>query len=298
MASDEWDTAPRGDLLMGTKVPLYPGYKLDQIDKFIIEGRSIRPGLALAKPMQTLEGEHDGVKLSGDRQVGPGILFPKGMFDDFDNQTMVPIIDSYQDGPEDFQDVDDDGTPISEVIDGSLKFYKHDKPIDLTQPLSLELPFVEIGSAAGTVILAAMGASDEQINEYQEQFKAGVKSDLDVDLDSWNEHANSDPDDSNPGARSIHFSNVKNPLTIDIINNILPDALDLYIAKSEDYGNTADTLGAQGQFADIWRKIGKLKRFMWDGVQPNFEGSEEILKDILGHTLLSLHYLRNNKDAK
>jgi hypothetical protein len=72
-------------------------------------------------------------------------------------------------------------------------------------------------------------------------------------------------------------------------------ALELYLAKAPGYGETADNLGARGQFAEIWRKTGKLKHLLWDGapVPPGAgsESVEEVLYDMVGHALLCVDYI-------
>lgn len=73
---------------------------------------------------------------------------------------------------------------------------------------------------------------------------------------------------------------------------IIPEWLDEFIMKNSDYGNTFALLGSKGQFGDIWRKVNKLKRSMWDGIDMNYEGTDEMLRDLIGHCALAL-YLRN-----
>lgn len=63
---------------------------------------------------------------------------------------------------------------------------------------------------------------------------------------------------------------------------------------SEDGFNTADLLAERGQFAELWRKMGKLKVALWDGQPMNFEGEVEILEDMIGHCFLAIDYIRNN----
>lgn len=72
-------------------------------------------------------------------------------------------------------------------------------------------------------------------------------------------------------------------------------ALSLFIIKSRDYGATADGLGARGQFADIWRKVGKLRNLVWEGKQAKFEKPYEIVQDLLGHCILFLQFLRQGR---
>lgn len=75
---------------------------------------------------------------------------------------------------------------------------------------------------------------------------------------------------------------------------IMDEAFELFILKSRDYGKAGDLLGARGQFADMWRKFGKLKAQIWDNPERaiNFEGPEEVLKDLIGHSILFLDYLK------
>lgn len=80
-----------------------------------------------------------------------------------------------------------------------------------------------------------------------------------------------------------------------IASEIFPDALKLFFQKNRDYGATSFDLGAAGQFAEIWRKVGKLKGPMWEGKSLEFEQADEILKDLIGHCLLSLYFLRDER---
>lgn len=85
----------------------------------------------------------------------------------------------------------------------------------------------------------------------------------------------------------------------DMLKVCLPEALILFLQKSHDYQSdgfhTANLLGARGQFADIWRKIGKLYRTLWNGEESNFETSKEIVQDLFGHVLLTLDYLHKDE---
>lgn len=83
----------------------------------------------------------------------------------------------------------------------------------------------------------------------------------------------------------------------------LAPAVALFRSKARDYSErsgifTADLLGAKGQFAEIWRKIPKLKKGMWDEEHLENETVEEILYDILGHVLLALDHLPDSQRIK
>lgn len=81
-----------------------------------------------------------------------------------------------------------------------------------------------------------------------------------------------------------------------IFREILPDVLARFVEKNADYGDdTAAFLGAKGQFADINPKFWKLKKALWDGEKLEGEPVEEILADLIGHCLLTLHFLNEQK---
>lgn len=79
-----------------------------------------------------------------------------------------------------------------------------------------------------------------------------------------------------------------------IMEQHLPKWRELFLQRNADYGDNADYLGAAGQFADIWRKIRKLKKGMWDGEPLTGEQIDEILLDLIGHCFLSLDMLEND----
>lgn len=74
--------------------------------------------------------------------------------------------------------------------------------------------------------------------------------------------------------------------------DIAEDALNLFVEKNRDYGETGDHLGSRGQYADMHRKMGKLKRHLWDGHPLTSESAEEICMDLIGHCLLTIDFLR------
>lgn len=83
-----------------------------------------------------------------------------------------------------------------------------------------------------------------------------------------------------------------------ILEREMPLWVDRFIAASVHYGDTnADVLGPAGQFADIWRKIGPLKRALWEGQTLTREGVDEILRDLIGHSFLTLEMMSRAKDT-
>lgn len=67
-----------------------------------------------------------------------------------------------------------------------------------------------------------------------------------------------------------------------------------FIGKQQDYRDTADDLGAPGQYAELHRKIGKLKRALWEGKPLVGEPAREVLMDLIGHCFLAVKHLDEN----
>jgi hypothetical protein len=86
-----------------------------------------------------------------------------------------------------------------------------------------------------------------------------------------------------------------------IVDRLIPEFISHQQQKAKDYNGSlpgfpdgfenADVLGVKGQFAEIWRKIWKLKKGMWDGEQLVNEGVREILMDLIGHCFLAIDML-------
>lgn len=76
---------------------------------------------------------------------------------------------------------------------------------------------------------------------------------------------------------------------LDMKDRIAPEVLERFLEASEDYGETFRELGLKGQFSDIYRKIGKLKRSIWDGHELKRESPREIAGDIIGHCLIIMY---------
>lgn len=80
----------------------------------------------------------------------------------------------------------------------------------------------------------------------------------------------------------------------DIMEVHLRRWFELFMEKQIDYGDAGDGLGLAGQYSEMHRKFGKLKRAMWDGKPLAGEPLEEVLMDLIGHCFLSLRYLEHN----
>ncbi len=77
-------------------------------------------------------------------------------------------------------------------------------------------------------------------------------------------------------------------------------ALGVFLNRNAEYGDGAHNLGMRGQYADINRKVIKLKRYLWDGepVRPGAEDVETIAAELIGHLLLLLDEQTNFRAVK
>jgi hypothetical protein len=84
-----------------------------------------------------------------------------------------------------------------------------------------------------------------------------------------------------------------------IISELIPQFVQRFVGKSLHYGDAnANVLGPAGQFADIWRKIGPLRRSLWEGKTLNQEQPDEICMDLIGHLLLTIDMLQQKVDRR
>lgn len=79
------------------------------------------------------------------------------------------------------------------------------------------------------------------------------------------------------------------------VAGIIINALIKFLEKNNGYGNTGYVLGAKGQYADMNRKMGKLKHTLWDGNEAVGESIEEMLQDLIGHAGLTIDYIKKEK---
>jgi hypothetical protein len=98
-------------------------------------------------------------------------------------------------------------------------------------------------------------------------------------------------DDKVAGCIRIEIDNAPNEQAERVLTKIVPSLLELYLKKSKDYGGDVGEmigLGPKAHFVDMWRKMGKLKRALWDGVELEGEKPEEIMMDLVGHIFIIL----------
>lgn len=86
---------------------------------------------------------------------------------------------------------------------------------------------------------------------------------------------------------------------------LVPEFLEHQEEKAKDYNGSlvpgvenADVLGARGQYAELWRKMAKLKKSLWDGQALVGEQPREVLLDFIGHCFLAIDMLDRQQMAE
>lgn len=78
-----------------------------------------------------------------------------------------------------------------------------------------------------------------------------------------------------------------------ILTDLMPGWVEKFITASLHYGDdNSDVLGIAGQYAEIWRKVGPLRRAMWEGKVLTREDPYTILLDLVGHAFLAAEMYR------
>lgn len=81
----------------------------------------------------------------------------------------------------------------------------------------------------------------------------------------------------------------------DIADYLIPEWWMQFKAKNNEYGTHDDDLGMRGQYADIHRKMKKLRNSLWDGLPLTHEQPREVILDLIGHLFLTL--AKGDKDG-
>ncbi len=95
---------------------------------------------------------------------------------------------------------------------------------------------------------------------------------------------------------SITFYDGQAPPSFEHTMDALMDAIELHYEKAKDYDGDENEFGLKGEIIGITRKVRKLKRVLWDGKDPLFEGAQEITMDLIGSCLLTLRMQKQVSD--
>jgi len=84
----------------------------------------------------------------------------------------------------------------------------------------------------------------------------------------------------------------------DSIKKITDEMIEILLKKNEDYGGASFDLGLNGNMVHLWDKVSRYRSLIsFDDKDPNFEGIEDTLKDIIGYAIIGLHIL-DDKNIK
>lgn len=78
-----------------------------------------------------------------------------------------------------------------------------------------------------------------------------------------------------------------------IMGQLLQEFAAKFEANNREYGNMHQELGIRAQYVDMHRKMGKLRRALWEDTPTSSwrEGPREIVMDLIGHCFLTLEIM-------
>lgn len=83
----------------------------------------------------------------------------------------------------------------------------------------------------------------------------------------------------------------------DIVGRILPSFVLMFLEKNRKYRNVDNSLGSKGIVPDLNRKLGIIIDRVWDGNDSPGESTREVCMDMIGHLLLMIHMMDDEKDT-
>jgi hypothetical protein len=89
-------------------------------------------------------------------------------------------------------------------------------------------------------------------------------------------------------------------MTKESIEEVFKQMTDMLVKKNADYGNASFDLGIEGNMVHIWDKCRRYRTLIetgWDE-HPNFEGLSDTLRDLIGYSVIGLHILKAEENAK
>jgi hypothetical protein len=95
---------------------------------------------------------------------------------------------------------------------------------------------------------------------------------------------------------TISFDAHNSPPDFEGTMDALMDAVELHYDKALDYDGMENEYGLKGEIIGITRKVGKLKKYYWDGKDPLFEKGQEVLMDLVGSALLMIRMQKKVSD--
>lgn len=82
-----------------------------------------------------------------------------------------------------------------------------------------------------------------------------------------------------------------------IFEYLVPKFTKGFLIKNAQY-SSVEHLGPRGVFPDINRKVGVLRRHVWDGTAPDIDATEDVIRDMIGHLFLMWALLKDEADRQ
>lgn len=87
-------------------------------------------------------------------------------------------------------------------------------------------------------------------------------------------------------------------MTKESIDAIFEDVSKLLLKKNQDYKGASFDLGLNGNMVHLWDKIRRYRSLVENlqsgGAEPNYEGIDDTLRDIIGYAVIGLHILKQS----
>ncbi len=88
-------------------------------------------------------------------------------------------------------------------------------------------------------------------------------------------------------------------MTREQVEEITTEITEILIKKNQDYGGASFDLGLPGNMVHLWDKVRRYRTLVENkDKQPNFESTEDTLKDIIGYAIIGLIILQNEKNEE
>lgn len=82
------------------------------------------------------------------------------------------------------------------------------------------------------------------------------------------------------------------------IREITDSVTQILLKKNADYGSASFDLGLNGNMVHLWDKVRRYRSLVEKKEAPNFESTEDTLKDIIGYAIIGLIILKQENNGK
>ena len=90
-------------------------------------------------------------------------------------------------------------------------------------------------------------------------------------------------------------------MTKESVDKVFKGMTEILVKKNQDYKGASFDLGLNGNMVHLWDKVSRYRNMVESrplGEQPNFESIKDTLMDIIGYSVIGLHILEDEENAK